>query len=277
MAQRKHRSRLLPGAGLASRRTAAAALLLLTGISPATLGAQTAAAGADSAEVAVDPAAKAALDRMGAYLRSVQAFEADVTSTREEVLESGLKVQSDWVTNLVVRKPDRLLAHVQSDSQDRWFFYNGRLFTLWANRADLYATVDAPPTLGGLIQMLEEKLEIEVPLVDLFRWGTAEATTGEITQAVDLGPATIGGTTCHQYAFRQEGLDWQIWIQEGDFPLPRKLVLTTTSDDARPQFVATYSWNLAPSYNDAGFTFDPPADAHRITFATAAPAAGEKQ
>jgi hypothetical protein len=73
--------------------------------------------------------------------------------------------------------------------------------------------------------------------------------------------------TCQQYAFRQDGLDWQIWIQNGDFPLPRKVVLTTTTDDARPQYVATYTWNLAPSFSNDAFTFTPGKDAKRITIA----------
>jgi hypothetical protein len=135
----------------------------------------------------------------------------------------------------------------------------------------------APATVAELIRTLEEKFDIELPLVDLFRWGTPEASTASITAAMDLGPGTVGGTTCHHYAFRQEGLDWQIWIQEGDFPLPRKLVLTTTTDEARPQFTASYTWDPAPSMNDAAFTFDPPADVDRIEFATTPPAAGEKQ
>ena len=53
--------------------------------------------------------------------------------------------------------------------------------------------------------------------------------------AVDIGPSAVDGMTCEQYAFRQEGVDWQIWIQLGDFPLPRKLVIRTLTDDAKPQ------------------------------------------
>ena len=82
-----------------------------------------------------------------------------------------------------------------------------------------------------------------------------------------VGPSQIGGVTCGHYAFRQEGLDWQVWIQLGDYPLPRKLVLTTLTDEARPEYVATYTWNLAPSYNDEGFTFTPPAGAGRVVLA----------
>ncbi len=39
------------------------------------------------------------------------------------------------------------------------------------------------------------------------------------------------------------------------------------SDEARPQHTAVYTWNLAPSFNDAAFTFDPPKDAQKIVFA----------
>ena len=87
-----------------------------------------------------------------------------------------------------------------------------------------------------------------------------------ITAAVDLGPASVDGTTCEHYAFHQEGLDWQIWIQQGDFALPRKVVLTTLTDDARPQHTSTWTWNLAPSFDDSSFVFTPPKDAHQISF-----------
>lgn len=77
----------------------------------------------------------------------------------------------------------------------------------------------------------------------------------------------MDGTTCEQYAFRQEGLDWQIWIQQGDYPLPRKLILTTLEEDARPRHSQVLTWNLAPSFNDAAFTFEPPKGAQKITIA----------
>ena len=223
---------------------------------------------------AVNPEATAALDRMGAYLRTIQALQVEVATEREEVLDNGLKVQLEETVNLLARKPDRLRLAVSSDRKERLFLYDGKELTLWAPRVKYYASVPAPPTIGELASTLEEKYGIELPLVDLFRWGSKDASAAAITSAVDLGPGTVGGTTCQHYAFRQEGLDWQIWIQKGDFPLPRKLVLTTTTDEARPQYQATYSWNLAPSFNDAAFTFVPTADAHKILLAEAAPEAG---
>ena len=124
--------------------------------------------------------------------------------------------------------------------------------------------MSAPPTLVELADQLEAKYNIELPLVDLFRWGN-RSESATITSARDIGPSECGGSTCEHYAFRQPGLDWQIWIQNGDYPLPRKIVLTTTTDEARPQYSAAYTWNLAPSFDASAFTFVPPRDAHRIT------------
>ena len=76
----------------------------------------------------------------------------------------------------------------------------------------------------------------------------------------------MNGVTCEQYAFRQPGTDWQVWIQDGDFPLPLKVVITTTTDEARPQHETVYTWNLAPSYTDLAFAFTPPSDAKKISF-----------
>ena len=105
------------------------------------------------------------------------------------------------------------------------------------------------------------------PLYDLYNWGSKDEDINKIKTAVDIGPSSVGGVTCEHYAFHQEGVDWQIWIQLGEFPLPRKLVITTLTDDARPQHSDTLTWNLAPSFNDGAFAFDPPPDAKRVVLA----------
>jgi hypothetical protein len=228
---------------------------------------------APAAKAALDPAAVAALDGMGAYLRSLKAFQVKAVTTTEDVLDDGQKVQYSSTTDLVAtRNPDRLRADVSSDRQERLYLYDGREFTLYAKRLGYYATAPVPPTLGELTDRLAERYDIQVPLVDLFKWGPSSAAG--ITGAMDLGPSEVDGVTCQHYAFRQEGLDWQIWIQRGDYPLPRRLVATTTTDEARPQFTALYVWNLAPSFNGSAFAFVPPSDAEKIVFAADGAPAG---
>jgi hypothetical protein len=215
----------------------------------------------------MDPGAMEALNTMGTYLRSLKDFQVTATVTSEDVLTDGEKLTYTHTTNMLAATPNKLRVETDGDQKSRLILYDGKKFTFFARRAGYYATVDAPPTIAELIDVASDKYGIELPLLDLFLWGGPRASKNEITEASDIGQADVDGITCEHYAFRQPGLDWQVWIQLGNHPLPKKLVLTTTTDEARPQHTSAFTWNLAPSYNDAAFVFDPPADAQKIVFA----------
>src|SRR5271156_5749511 len=234
------------------------------GISPATrVPAQT----DQPAEVkdTVDPDAVEALNKMAAYLYTLKSFQVISNATNDDVLDDGEIIQNTSKVDLLAAKPDRLRVEVTSDERHRLYLYDGKNFSVWARLVNYYATVPAPPTIGKLLVQADEKYDIELPLYDLYNWGTKDDDINKIKTAVDVGPSAVEGVTCEHYAFQQEGVDWQIWIQLGEFPLPRKLVITTLTDEARPQHSDTLTWNLAPSFNDAAFAFDPPADAQRVT------------
>jgi hypothetical protein len=201
---------------------------------------------------------------MSAYLNTLRAFQVKGNLSREEVLTDGQKVTLSAVADMVVERPGKLRMEVNSDRQQRTFLYNGNTLTIYAPKMKYYAQVPAPNTLGQLIDQIDDKYELELPLVDFFRWNTDEAWLGGITAAKDMGPSAVNGITTQHYLLRQNGLDWQIWVQKGDFPLPLKVILTTTDDEARPQYTAVYNWNLAPSYNSDTFEFVAPADAKQI-------------
>jgi hypothetical protein len=222
----------------------------------------------DQKNTDIDPAAMAALDKMGTFLRTLTVFQVKAAETKDDVWDNGQAIQTSQVIDLLAARPNRFRAQIKSDDTDAFFLYNGKDFTVYGHLVNYYATVPAPPTIGELIEKIDEKYGIDMPLVDLFMWGSAQSSAAQaVTSAIDIGPGSIEGTTCEQYAFRQEGLDWQIWIQLGAYPLPRKLILTTTDEEARPRFTQILTWNLAPSFNDEAFTFDPPKDAQRIAIA----------
>jgi hypothetical protein len=224
---------------------------------------------ADAPAPSVEPAAIEALKSMGAYLRGLKAFQVDTVTTDEDVLDDGQKIQYQGSIKALARIPDGLLVEVSNDRYERTWVYDGKSFTLFARRPNVYATIDAPPTIGKLAELLDDKYGFSVPLEDLFLWGSPGWEPAGITSAMDVGPSVVEGVTCEQYAFRQADVDWQVWIQRGDFPLPRRLVITTRTDEARPQHTAVYTWNLAPSFNDAAFAFEPPKDAGKVVLADA--------
>ncbi|HVR98521.1 MAG TPA: DUF2092 domain-containing protein [Thermoanaerobaculia bacterium] len=242
-----------------SRRITLAAFAALLFAVPWAGAAQEAGASAP----AVEPGAVAALERMGTFRQTLKSFEIRAAAETDEVLVSGQKLQFESAVHLRARRPDRLWAEVSSDRKTREYFYDGKSFTIYGPRNKLYATFPAPPTLGEVAKAAEEKYGLAMPLADLFRWGS-DPSPEKLQAAMYVGPAQIRDTPCDHLAFRQAGVDWQVWIQKGDSPLPRKLVITTMDDDARPQYAITYDWNLAPALNDKMFTFEPPEGASRI-------------
>ena len=137
----------------------------------------------------IEQEALATLEKMGAYLRGLKTFQVVAQTTTEEVLEDGQKVQFAGEVNGLARMPDRLRLTTTSDRRDRLYVYDGKEFTMLARRANFYATVAAPATIGQLADMLDERSKISLPLEDLFRWGGVQNPSAGITAAMFIGPS----------------------------------------------------------------------------------------
>ena len=210
-----------------------------------------------------------ALQRMGAFLQTLKVYEVSFKMSKDEVLDSGQKIMVDGTSELIVQRPDRLHFSTKIDEahRDLQFFYDGKTFTLYGNTNKFYASVPAPTTIHELLDVAQERYAIEFPFRDLFAWGTEQEDEAAIQSAIYIGPAKIDGVPCDHFAFRNADVDWQIWIQQGEKPLPRKLVITTMDEVERPQYVSIMNWNLSPRINSKAFTFVPPKDARKIEFA----------
>jgi hypothetical protein len=212
----------------------------------------------------IDSKAVNALRTMGAYLRTLKSFGVDVKGAKDEVMDDGQKILVSGTVKYLVRTPDRLRAEINTDRKQRTIYYNGKTVTLYAPRMHYYATVNAPPTVMQMLDTVSAKYGVELPVADLFLWGTPRDGIDELKQARYIGPSTVDGIQTDQYAFRQAGTDWQIWIEQGSRPLPRRLVITSTDKEGDPQYLATMMWDLTANTDDANFVFTPPNDAKQI-------------
>ena len=225
---------------------------------------------APAAAPAVEPAAIKALETMGAYLRTLTAFEMKADVVADEVTDDGRKLQLGSTITYQVRKPSQFTIDTVSDRKVRKLYYDGKQITLFAPKVGFYAQAPAPPTIRATLDVLHDRYDIEVPLEDLFRWGEPGDSRDKLTKGFYVGPARIGGVETDQYAYTTGEVDWQVWIERGDKPVPRKIVITSLFDETEPQFSATMSWNTAPNLKDADFAFTPPPNTSSIKFAGAA-------
>lgn len=212
-----------------------------------------------------DATALAALQKMGTYLRSLDAFRITGPSATEYVMEDGQKYRLDGEVDYLARLPGQLRARITNAGQSRELFMDGRTLTVYSPGLGYYATA---PLLGDLQQLLvdvQQRYAVQLPLADLFWFGTAQAPLDSVKAASIVGPARVGGAQTTQYAFRQDGVDWQVWIEDGARPLPRRFVITDTTDAARPQYTVDLQWELKPRTTASDFSFTPGSSDHRIT------------
>jgi len=234
------------------------------------VAAQTAPAASTAAAAnAVDTASIQALKDMGAFLQTLKRFRASTSLSGERVLADGQKLLHTASATVEVQRPDRLRARMWSIRSEREIVYDGKTVTLFFPDQKYYSSVEFSGSNGELVKKLEERYGFEVPMSDLFLWGTPAAPVDKIESAMNAGQDVIGDDLCDHYAFRQGDFDWQIWIATGAKPLPRKLVIVNRSDEARPQSVSVMDWNLNPAFKESTFRFSPPKGATKIEFVPA--------
>lgn len=253
---------LMPWRAAARIGIAAASLLMLNPTWAQTAAPATAQAAADAP--VKDPKAMSALGTMSTYLRSLKQFALRADTTTDEVLLTGQKLQFNGTANYQFIAPNRLRLDLRTDRQHRDIVFDGKTLTMAAPRRKLYASVPAPATAAELVTVAEREYGLSFPLADLFLWGNDQSALDTIKEASFIGPAKIAGQACDQYAYRQDGVDWQLWIRQGAQPLPCKIVITTTGEAEQPQFSALLNWNLAARPAASSFKYTPPADARRI-------------
>ncbi len=223
-----------------------------------------------SVKSTVDAEALAAMSRMAAYMHTLQTYKIVSATQRDEVDRFGQLLTFGGEVTYKVRTPDAFVIDVTEDDMTREYIYDGKSVIVFAPRIGYYARFPAPSTIRETLDVASAKYGVTVPLDDLFSWDRGETNHKNLTSAHVVGPARVAGKDTMQYAFRQPGIDWQIWIAAGDKPLPLRVEIVASDDPARPRFEADLAWDTAATFAADTFAFSPPADAKEIPIRTVA-------
>lgn len=89
----------------------------------------------------------------------------------------------------------------------------------------------------------------------------------DVITAKHIGQGVIDGVECEHLAFRNQDTDWQLWVETGDHPIPRKFVITSKATAAAPQYTLLIKdWKTDVEFGPDAFAFQPPADAKHVDF-----------
>ena len=151
-----------------------------------------------------DAAVLKRLAEVGAYLRAPKHFAVTADAVIDEVLLSGQKLQFTSTFDYQVSSPDKLRATVRSDRKHRDYYFDGKTLTQVAPRNGYYASVPMPGTIGEGMIAVSQRFDIEIPLSDLFLWGTPRGGLDDVSSALFVGPAQIAQRAARHPGDEQE-------------------------------------------------------------------------
>jgi hypothetical protein len=168
------------------------------------------------------------------------------------------------------------VSDAAGDALNRSVWFDGKTLSALDKEQHVWAAGTVPPTVDEALDWAFDQTGTVLQLADFLYADVYTRMMAGVQRGVYLGVHQAAGVPSHHLSFEQATIDWQLWIDAGPEPLPRKLVITYKTEDEVPQYSVTFrKWNLEAKLPDTIFAFTPPDGATRVevrAFA-AAPAA----
>lgn len=203
---------------------------------------------------------KQIIDRMSTKLASAQTFSVKTHEVRHVNNSKGQPREDTFDRETVVRRPDRLYTTTTGDRQNETW-YDGVGLTLVLHKDKVFGQARMPETLDKTLDAMHERYGVSTPLSDFIYSSPAKALIADTTTGGWVGRETIDGQEADHLAFKDTGVNWELWVAATGDPVPRRLVAEFLEDKRLRKVDVTFKeWNLAPQVASDRFTPKVPAD-----------------
>lgn len=213
----------------------------------------------------IDPEALAILKKATDYLTGLKQFHLKGYKEEDVVQESGQKLQFTSVFDVSLKRPDRMfVSRTDDDGITRRLWYDGKTASMYDEGEKVYGQLKVPDTIDAMLDYLETVIASPLPLADLL-YNDLSHLPGRALSGMHLGISFVEDNACDHLAFRGESVDWQMWVDHGEKPFIRKIVITYKELPGEPQLSARLDeWDTRPDLADTLFQFSIPEGARRI-------------
>jgi len=204
---------------------------------------------------------KAMSDYLSSQKAMLVAFDTDI-----EVITSELqKIQFASSGNMLLSKADKLRFNRIGGYVDLDVTFNGKTLTVHGQNLNSYAQFDSPGTVDQIIGRLRDDHNVGAPGADFLLSRVYDELVEDVIEAKYIGRGVIDGIECEHLAFRNADTDWQIWIELGARPVPRKYVITSKAVASAPQYTLRIKeWASNVAMLADSFEFRPPEGAMKL-------------
>jgi hypothetical protein len=203
---------------------------------------------------------KQTIDRMSAKLASAQTFSMKTHEVRHTIDSKGQPKQDSFDRETVVRRPDRLYTTTTGDRlNESW--YDGVGLTVVVHKDKVFAQARMPETLDKTLDSMHERYGVSTPVGDFIYSSPSKALITDKTTGGWVGRETVDGQETDHLAFKDTGVNWDVWIASTGDPIPMKLVSEFTDEKRLRKIEVTFKeWNFAPQISAERFTPTVPPD-----------------
>ncbi len=216
-----------------------------------------------------DKKAMQILQGMSDYLAKAETVTLRARTFFDETRKSGIKIKRARKGKILLKRPNHL--HVKSVAENgaaRTTWFDGSKLTVWDRHVNQVKTLDFKGTTDALIDHLDEKYQVSLPVGDLLFSSVKDALKEGIISSEYLGEKMVQGVKTHHLSFESTGADWQIWIEADATPLPRRFAITYVNTKGEPQFLAQLDqWSIGSEMEASLFKAGVPESAKKVPFA----------
>lgn len=205
------------------------------------------------------------LKSMSDYVGSLKTIELSFDSEIEIITPQLEKIQFTNSGKALLSRPDKIRTQRISGHADVAMFFDGKTVSIYEKNVNGFAQFEAPGSIDDLLHALREGHGVALPGADLLLSNSYEILVADVMEAKVIGIGIIDGVECEHLAFRNFDTDWQLWVEAGEKPIPRKMVITSKTINSAPQYtIRIKSWKTGMDALPDLFSFVPPADAKTL-------------
>jgi hypothetical protein len=205
------------------------------------------------------------LKGMSDYVASQKTISLSYDSDIEVITSEIQKIQFASSGQVLLSRPDKLRATRTGGYADVDFFFDGKTASVLGKNMNAFVQLDAPGSVEQLVDKLRNDYSVALPGADLLAANAFEILSADVVHADHIGRGVVGGVECEHLAFRNDDTDWQLWVQVGDTPIPRKYVITSKTEAGAPQYTLVIrDWKADTQTAADAFVFKAPEDAKKL-------------
>ena len=213
------------------------------------------------------PVPEELVQSMTKFMNSLPRFYISGTANYDKIYQDNDKIQYSFDFDYYVKRPGEFQINLDGDLQKKQILFNGKNLTIYDEDKALYAVIDTPPTIDAALDMAANDYGMNLAILDVARSNFAGNLLQDVVKSVYVGKSNVGDIPCHHVAFAKKDRNIQVWIEDGEKPFLRKVVITYKGHPAMPTWIFEVTdWNLSPELPEGWSTFAVKPGMARTTF-----------